>query len=48
MRHYRRQYLAGDLIAGLVVTVMLVPQSMAYALLVGLPPQTGLYASMLP
>jgi sulfate permease, SulP family len=48
MRHYRRQDLAGDLIAGLVVTVMLVPQSMAYALLVGLPPQMGLYASIAP
>jgi sulfate permease, SulP family len=46
MRHYRRQDLAGDLIAGLVMAVMLVPQSMAYALLVGLPPQMGLYASI--
>jgi SulP family sulfate permease len=48
MRHYRRQALAGDLIAGLVVAVMLVPQSMAYALVVGLPPQIGLYASIAP
>jgi SulP family sulfate permease len=48
MRHYRRQDLAGDLIAGLVVAVMLVPQSMAYALVVGLPPQVGLYASIAP
>jgi SulP family sulfate permease len=48
MRHYRRHDLAGDLIAGLVVAVMLVPQSMAYALLVGLPPQMGLYASIAP
>lgn len=46
--HYRRQDLAGDVIAGLVVTIMLVPQSMAYAQLAGLPPQVGLYASILP
>lgn len=45
---YRRQDLAGDLIAGIIVTIMLVPQSMAYALLAGLPPQVGLYASILP
>jgi sulfate permease, SulP family len=48
LRHYRRDLLAGDLTAGLVVTVMLVPQSLAYALLAGLPAQIGLYASVLP
>ncbi|MCC7412848.1 MAG: sulfate permease [Gammaproteobacteria bacterium] len=48
LRHYRREALAPDLVAGAVVAVMLVPQSMAYALLAGLPPVTGLYASMLP
>ncbi len=37
-----------DLIAGLVVVVMLVPQSLAYALIAGLPAEAGLYASMLP
>ena len=37
-----------DLVAGLVVVMMLVPQSLAYALLAGLPPETGLYASILP
>jgi SulP family sulfate permease len=47
-RHYRRQDLPGDVTAGLVVAVMLVPQGMAYALLVGLPPQMGLYASIAP
>jgi sulfate permease, SulP family len=47
-QHYRREWLSGDLIAGLVVTVMLVPQSLAYALLAGLPAQVGLYASVLP
>jgi sulfate permease, SulP family len=46
--HYRRENLSGDLIAGLIVAVMLVPQSMAYALLAGLPPQVGLYASIAP
>ncbi len=45
---YTRHDLLGDLMAGAVVAVMLVPQSMAYALLAGLPPQTGLYASLLP
>ena len=46
--HYRPQDLSGDLMAGAIVTVMLVPQSMAYALLAGLPPQVGLYASIIP
>ena len=45
---YRREDLPGDLIAGLVTATLLVPQSMAYALLAGLPPQAGLYASILP
>lgn len=45
---YRRDWLAGDLTAGLIVTVMLVPQSLAYAMLAGLPLQMGLYASVLP
>ncbi len=46
--NYRRADLPGDLIAGLIVTIMLVPQGMAYAMLAGLPPQVGLYASVLP
>lgn len=46
--HYKREDLSGDIIAGIIVTVMLVPQSMAYALLAGLPPQVGLYASIAP
>ncbi len=37
-----------DLVAGLVIAAMLVPQGMAYAALAGLPPQVGLYASLLP
>lgn len=48
MRRYRREYLIGDLIAGIIVAILLVPQSMAYAMLGGLPPQVGLYASILP
>ncbi|PMB39667.1 sodium-independent anion transporter [Fischerella thermalis CCMEE 5319] len=46
--HYRREYLAGDLTAGIIVASLLIPQGMAYALLAGLPPQVGLYASILP
>lgn len=45
---YRRSDLPADLVAGAVVAIMLVPQSMAYALLAGLPAQVGLYASVLP
>ena len=48
MRQYRRAWLAGDLTAGLVVGIMIIPQSMAYAMLAGLPVQIGLYASLLP
>ena len=48
LRQYRAGWLAGDLTAGLIVTVMLIPQSLAYAMLAGLPPQVGLYASILP
>jgi SulP family sulfate permease len=45
---YSRQTFANDLIAAAIVTIMLIPQSLAYALLVGLPAQVGLYASMAP
>ena len=48
LRHYRLAWLSGDLTAGLVVRVMIIPQSMAYAMLAGLPVQIGLYASLLP
>ena len=48
LRGYRPAWLAGDLTAGVIVTVMLIPQSLAYALLAGLPPEVGLYASILP
>ncbi|HEY9853817.1 MAG TPA: solute carrier family 26 protein [Leptolyngbyaceae cyanobacterium] len=46
--HYQQQYFPGDLTAGIVVGTVLIPQAMAYALLAGLPPQIGLYASILP
>lgn len=48
LRRYDREAFQGDGLAALIVTVMLIPQSLAYALLAGLPPQVGLYASMLP
>ena len=47
-RHYDRSTLSRDLLAACIVTVMLIPQSLAYALLAGLPPQAGLYASVAP
>jgi len=45
---YNSGALTNDLIAAVVVTLMLIPQSLAYAMLAGLPPQVGLYASILP
>ena len=45
---YGRMELASDGMAGLIVAIMLVPQGMAYALLAGLPPEVGLYASIVP
>ena len=47
-RRYTRATLSADLMAALIVTIMLVPQSLAYALLAGLPPEAGIYASILP
>lgn len=47
-RSYSRATLGNDLIAALIVTIMLIPQSLAYALLAGLPPEAGLYASIVP
>lgn len=48
LRHYDHKNLSGDLVAGVTVAVMLVPQSMAYAMLAELPPVVGLYASTVP
>ncbi len=47
IRSYRRQWLAKDIVAGVVLTTLLVPQGMAYAELAGLPPITGLYTSIM-
>jgi high affinity sulfate transporter 1 len=47
VRSYQRKWLAKDVVAGIVLTTLLVPQGMAYAELAGLPPITGLYTSIL-
>ncbi|ASR50166.1 SulP family inorganic anion transporter [Blastomonas fulva] len=47
-RGYNRTILTNDLVAAAIVTIMLIPQSLAYAMLAGLPPEIGLYASILP
>lgn len=47
-RSYGRHAAVNDLVAAVIVTIMLIPQSLAYALLAGLPPEVGLYASILP
>src|SRR5690349_25164883 len=44
---FRREWLVKDVVAGIVLTTLLVPQGMAYAELAGLPPITGLYTSIL-
>ncbi len=47
-RNYTSSIFASDLLAAAIVTIMLIPQSLAYALLAGLPAEMGLYASILP
>lgn len=47
-RRYNRATLGSDLLAAVIVTLMLIPQSLAYAMLAGLPPEVGLYASIAP
>ncbi|MCO6409353.1 sulfate permease [Hoeflea alexandrii] len=47
-RRYDRDALGNDLVAAVIVTIMLIPQSLAYALLAGLPAETGIYASIAP
>jgi len=48
LRGYSRLDLSSDLLAAIIVTIMLIPQSLAYALLAGLPAEMGLYASIAP
>ena len=48
LTHYRREDLSHDLLAGLVVGMVTIPQAVAYAYLAGVPPQSGLYACLLP
>ena len=47
-RRYDRGQFTGDMVAAVIVTIMLVPQSLAYALLAGMPPEAGIYASIAP
>jgi len=47
-RTYNPAALSDDMVAAIIVTIMLIPQSLAYALLAGLPPVVGLYASIMP
>ncbi|PKO38752.1 MAG: sodium-independent anion transporter [Betaproteobacteria bacterium HGW-Betaproteobacteria-6] len=48
LAHYPKEKLGSDVVAGLIVTILVIPQSLAYALLAGLPPQLGLYVSIFP
>lgn len=48
IRGYRKDLFRNDLVAGLTVAVMLIPQGMAYSVLAGMPPVYGLYASVVP
>ena len=46
--NYKKQFLKGDLNAGLTIGIMLIPQGIAYAMIAGLPPIYGLYTAMIP
>ena len=46
--NYKKEYLSADISAGLTLGIMLIPQSMAYAMIAGLPPVYGLYAALMP
>jgi SulP family sulfate permease len=48
LQHYQRKNISHDLLAGVIFTILVIPQSLAYALLAGLPPQFGLYVSIFP
>ncbi len=45
---YKRTYLKGDVFAGLTVSIILIPQGIAYAMIVGIPPIYGLYCALIP
>ena len=45
---YKPEYFKDDLVAGITVAILLIPQGMAYALIAGLPPVYGLYAALTP
>lgn len=48
LKNYSKEDFNGDLFAGIITAILLIPQGIAYAMLAGLPPQLGLYASILP
>lgn len=48
LQGYQSSWFSADILAGLIVAVLITPQSIAYALLAGLPPQAGLYSALLP
>ena len=48
VKHYNKQSFLSDLVAAVIVAIMLIPQSLAYAMLAGLPPEICLYASIAP
>ncbi|HZB60807.1 MAG TPA: SulP family inorganic anion transporter, partial [Actinomycetota bacterium] len=45
LRHYRRAWLRGDVVAALTTWALVVPQAIAYGQIAGLPPQAGLFAA---
>ena len=48
LKNYKKEYLTGDIFAGIIVAAMTIPISMGYAQIAGLPPAYGLYGSILP
>ena len=46
--NYQKSYILSDIVSGITIGVMLIPQGMAYAMIAGLPPVFGLYAALLP
>ncbi|MEO0527770.1 MAG: SulP family inorganic anion transporter, partial [Bacteroidota bacterium] len=48
LHQYKKSYLSKDMVGGITVGILLVPQGMAYAMIAGLPPVYGLYASLFP